>query len=167
MHIAVHRSSLSMCFFCKLMMAMVLLSACGAPAETVVPEETEAPATATTESPEFHTDSLPAGNTPENGVLAPAEFPNCQMWEDVESLPAEGQGYSTAREALIEFPVTDFPYEIFEITKKTNRTVIWEMRDANNTRAGEVTARKSTWGWVVSHGAWCVPSRTTKKLNLE
>lgn len=89
------------------------------------------------------------------------------MQEYVETLRAEGQGYSTALEALNEFPITDFPYEIFVISEKTNRTVIWEMRDANDIRSGEVTARKSSWGWAVSHGGWCVPSQTMEKPNVE
>ena len=128
----------------NLMIAALLLSACGARTETVVPEAANAPTTAATD----------------------AEFPNCRMREDVESFPAEGYGYSTAHDALAEFSVNEFPYDIFVVVEETGNTVVWEMRDARNTRTGEVTAHKSTWGWVVSYGVWCVPSRDVEKLNL-
>ena len=101
----------------------------------------------------------------EDPYLAPAEFPECRWQEGADSDYAEGGGYPTSREALVEYPLAELFYDNFEVIDQTGGTVTWQISDAHGTRAGEVTARQFGSGrWGVETALICLPSRIVADL---
>ena len=104
----------------------------------------------------------------EDPYLVPAEFPECRWQEGADVDYAEGGGYPTAREALVEYPLAELFYDNFEVIDQTGGTVTWQMSDARGTPAGTVTARKLGSGlWGVETARFCLPSRIVAQANLE
>ncbi|MDE0065450.1 MAG: hypothetical protein OXN44_01105 [Acidimicrobiaceae bacterium] len=136
----------------SIVLAVFCLSACGGQTDSGIPEI--------------------AGTDPgvlevaDDAYLVPAEFPECRWQGDVDSILAEGYGFPTAHEALLE--EKELYYDNFVVIDQTDDTVIWEMSDARGTRAGTVTASKSSSGlWAVHTAVFCIPSRKAAKLDRE
>ncbi len=101
----------------------------------------------------------------EDPYLVPTAFPDCRWQEGADSDYAEGGGYPTAREALVEYPIEELFYDNFEVIDQTGGTVTWKISDAEGTRAGEVTARQFGSGlWGVETALFCLPSRIVADL---
>lgn len=123
----------------RFVLAVVCFGACGT--DPIVPEVAEDP------------------------YVVPAEFPECRWQEGADLDYAEGGGYPTAHEALVEYPLEELFYSNFAVTEQTPDTVVWEMSDAHGTRAGTVTARKFDSGlWGVETANFCLPSRIAATL---
>ena len=126
----------------SIVLAVFCLSACGGQTDSGIPEIAD------------------------DAYLVPAEFPECRWKGDVDSILAEGYGFPTAHEALLE--EKELYYDNFVVIDQTDDTVIWEMSDARGTRAGTVTASKSSSGlWAVHTAVFCIPSRKAAKLDRE
>ena len=80
----------------------------------------------------------------EDPYLVPAEFPECRWQEGADVDYAEGGGYPTAREALVEYPLAELFYDNFEVIDQTGGTVTWQMSDARGTRCWEWSRRANS-----------------------